>query len=117
MKYIFRNVATVVCCLPLAVACTATNAESAVTVVPRMEPSGLIRNYSANRPPLAASRLVELPFGVVLPRGWLHKQLELQGDGFHGHLTEISGFLKKKTTPGSTRTARAKMAGKKCPIG
>jgi DUF1680 family protein len=36
-----------------------------------------------------------LPVGAVQPRGWLRKQLELQAAGFHGHLTEISSFLKK----------------------
>ena len=34
--------------------------------------------------------------GAVQPRGWLRKQLELQAAGFHGHLGEISRFLKKE---------------------
>jgi DUF1680 family protein len=51
--------------------------------------------YPANRPPLLASPLIKLPVGAVRPEGWLRKQLELQADGFHGHLTEISKFLVK----------------------
>jgi len=30
------------------------------------------------------------------PQGWVRRQLELQADGFHGHLTEISRFLVKE---------------------
>ena len=59
-------------------------------------PSGQITQYPANRPPLAPSALVRLPMGAVKPSGWLKQQLILQGAGFHGHLTEISPFLKKE---------------------
>jgi len=83
-------------CLPLAAVLAASAAaQSEVTVFGRVAASGKISCYPANRPPLAASRLVELPLGTVRPSGWLRKQLELQAEGFHGHLTEISGFLKK----------------------
>jgi DUF1680 family protein len=51
--------------------------------------------YPANRLPLSPSALIKLPVGAVRPEGWLRKQLELQADGFHGHLTEISKFLAK----------------------
>jgi hypothetical protein len=51
--------------------------------------------YVANRPPLKPSALIKLPIGSIEPQGWLHHQLRLQADGFHGHLTEISSFLKK----------------------
>jgi hypothetical protein len=51
--------------------------------------------YPSHREPLLPSPLVKLPVGAVQPHGWLHKQLELQSAGFHGHLTEISGFLRK----------------------
>jgi hypothetical protein len=65
-------------------------------VVETIDPAPGFSQYTANRAPLAASRLIELPFGAVKPAGWLRRQLQLQADGFHGHLTEISGFLKKE---------------------
>ncbi|MEI6605726.1 MAG: beta-L-arabinofuranosidase domain-containing protein [Verrucomicrobiota bacterium] len=58
-------------------------------------PAGPFTHYQANRAPLVPSALVRLPMGAVLPDGWLKQQLVLQGAGFHGHLTEISPFLKK----------------------
>lgn len=60
-------------------------------------PTGAAANtlYPGNRAPLQPSPLVKLPLGAVRPAGWLEKQLQLQNDGFHGHLTEISRFLKK----------------------
>jgi DUF1680 family protein len=53
-------------------------------------------HYVSNRAPLTPSPLVALPLKAIQPRGWLRKQLELQADGFHGHFTEISKFLKKE---------------------
>lgn len=53
-------------------------------------------HYPGNREPLRPSPFVKLPVGAVRPDGWLRKQLELQADGFHGHLTEISRFLEKE---------------------
>jgi DUF1680 family protein len=52
--------------------------------------------YVGNRPPLLPSPFIKLPIGAIEPHGWVRKQLELQADGFHGHLTEISRFLKKE---------------------
>jgi hypothetical protein len=52
--------------------------------------------YIGNRPPLLPSPLIKLPIGAIEPQGWVRRQLELQADGFHGHLTEISRFLKKE---------------------
>ncbi|MCB9845308.1 MAG: glycoside hydrolase family 127 protein [Phycisphaeraceae bacterium] len=46
-----------------------------------------------NRDPLEPSRLIELPPGAIRPEGWLRHQLQLQADGFHGHLGEISPWL------------------------
>src|SRR5262249_17860819 len=61
------------------------------------DPPANARNshYPGNREPLIPSRLIKLPVGAVSPRGWLRKQLELQAAGFHGHLGEISQFLRK----------------------
>ena len=53
------------------------------------------RYYVSNRAPLKPTPLVELPVGSIRPRGWLRKQLELQMAGFHGHLEEISDFLRR----------------------
>ena len=52
--------------------------------------------YVGNRSPLLPSPLIKLPVGAIEPKGWVRRQLELQRDGFHGHLTEISQFLKKE---------------------
>ena len=52
--------------------------------------------YTGNRAPLLPSPLIKLPIGSIRPEGWVRKQLELQVEGFHGHLTEISGFLKRE---------------------
>ncbi len=52
-------------------------------------PSTELKNdfYVGNRPPLLPSPLIKLPIGAVEPAGWVRRQLELQADGFHGHLT------------------------------
>ena len=52
--------------------------------------------YYGNRAPLLASPLVKLPVGAIEPRGWVRTQLELQAEGFHGHLGELSRFLAKQ---------------------
>jgi hypothetical protein len=51
--------------------------------------------YVSNQKPLTANPLIKLPIGSIKPEGWLRRQLELQAEGFSGHLTEISQFLKK----------------------
>lgn len=53
-----------------------------------------IHHYPANQPPLLPSPLVKLPVGAVRATGWLKTQLELEADGFVGHLSELSRFLK-----------------------
>ncbi len=53
-------------------------------------------HYVANRPPLAPNPLLKLPIRSIEPQGWLRRQLELQAEGFHGHLTGISRFLVKE---------------------
>lgn len=54
------------------------------------------QNYVGNREPLAYSHFIKLPPGAVKPQGWLLKQVQLQAEGFHGQLTEISEYLKKE---------------------
>src|SRR5438128_1822557 len=67
--------------------------EVAIVEHPPVKPAN--SQYVANRQPLAPSALIRLPPGAVRPEGWLRKTLQLQADGFHGHLQEISRFLKK----------------------
>ena len=72
-------------------------------------PSTELKNdfYVGNRPPLLPSPLIKLPIGAIEPQGWVRRQLELQADGFHGHLLEISNFLKKEkniTVPNSKKS-------------
>ncbi len=51
--------------------------------------------YIGHREPLLASPIIKLPLTSIKPSGWILKQLQLQNNGFHGRLTEISAFLKK----------------------
>ncbi|WP_227806817.1 beta-L-arabinofuranosidase domain-containing protein [Sedimentisphaera cyanobacteriorum] len=53
-------------------------------------------NYVSNRDPLKETPLIKLPIGSIEPEGWLKRKLELQAEGFHGHLMDISRFLKKE---------------------
>ncbi len=50
--------------------------------------------YPGNRAPLVAVPLVKLPLGSVRAEGWLLSQLQLERDGFSGHLTEISKWCR-----------------------
>jgi hypothetical protein len=52
--------------------------------------------YVGNRQPLTPSPFVKLPIGAIKPQGWVQKQLELEAEGYTGHLLEISRFLKKE---------------------
>jgi DUF1680 family protein len=50
--------------------------------------------YVGARPPLKQNALMKLPIGSIRPEGWLRQQLQLESDGFTGHLTEVSKFCK-----------------------
>ena len=52
--------------------------------------------YPGNKAPLLPSPYIRLPLCAVKPHGWLLKQLQLQSQGFHGHLGEISSFINKQ---------------------
>jgi len=72
-------------------------AQDAVTVVDHPDPEAKANAfYHDNREPLLPSPLIKLPIGSVEPRGWLRQQLQLQADGFLGHLTEISAYCSKE---------------------
>ncbi|HEY1377399.1 MAG TPA: beta-L-arabinofuranosidase domain-containing protein, partial [Gemmataceae bacterium] len=71
------------------------SADAPATIVPHPPLDRRNHHYPSHRDPLLPSPLVKLPVGAVRPGGWLRKQLELQAAGFHGHLTEISAFLRK----------------------
>ena len=73
-----------------------TCAPAQVTVVHRPDTSRKNDFYVSNRQPLAPNPLVRLPIRAIEPRGWLRKQLELEAQGFTGHLGEISDFLQKE---------------------
>jgi hypothetical protein len=66
-----------------------------VTAVDRPNLAGSNPYYPGHREPLLRTPCIRLPLGAVKPQGWLLKQLQLQADGFNGHLGEISGFLNK----------------------
>ncbi len=80
----------------LRVSLAASSDSLRVSVVDRPEASAGNTHYIGNRSPLAPSPLVELPVGSVRGRGWTLRMLQLQNDGFHGHLPEISKYLKRE---------------------
>ncbi|MBT7464051.1 MAG: hypothetical protein HN686_08715 [Bacteroidetes bacterium] len=53
-------------------------------------------HYIGNQAPLVNTPFIKLPIGSIEPAGWVRKQLELQADGYFGHLGEISQFLIKE---------------------
>ncbi len=72
---------------------TVEAAVEVVSVPPTVETN---RFYVSNRPPLTPEPLIKLPIGAIKPEGWVRRQLELQADGFSGHLSEISRFLRQE---------------------
>lgn len=80
----------------IAAAATALAGQPGITRVKRPDTGKKNEFYVGNRPPLLASPLIKLPIGAIKPQGWVRKQLELEADGFTGHLTELSRFLRKE---------------------
>ena len=72
------------------------NNSEKVTVVQEPVTDSTNDHYIGNKPPLKPSPLIKLPIGAIKPQGWLKKKLELQAEGFHGHLQEISSYLEKE---------------------
>jgi DUF1680 family protein len=71
--------------------------------------------YVSNREPLQPSGLVRLPPGSVKPDGWLKAMLRLQADGFHGHLQELSAFLKKDKNAWLAKDGRGEQGWEEVP--
>ncbi len=73
------------------------------------------RFYVGNRAPLLPGGLLKLPVGSVRPAGWTQRILRLQADGFHGHLTEISQFLKKENNAWLSPTGKGERGWEEVP--
>lgn len=86
-----------------------------LAVVDKPDTTQSSRHYAGNRPPLLPSPLIRLPIGCVRPAGWTHRVLRLQADGFHGHLTEISSFLKKDNNAWLSPTGRGERGWEEVP--
>jgi len=72
-------------------------AEDVITVVDTTDvTAGPNLHYAGNREPLVRSPLIKLPAGSVRAQGWLRKQLEMEGEGMVGHLSEISTYCNPK---------------------
>ncbi|MBN1344090.1 MAG: glycoside hydrolase family 127 protein [Phycisphaerae bacterium] len=87
--------------LPMMILCVTSTilraaAEQKVSLVPTPPMDGTNAHYVSNRAPLLPNPLVKLPIGAITPKGWLRGQLELERDGFIGHLTEISKWCDPK---------------------
>src|SRR5689334_9744547 len=84
-------------------------APESITAVARLSPQGKNDYYVPQRAPLTPSPFQKLPTGQVKAKGWLLTQLQLQRDGFSGHLPEISRFLDPKGNAwlGATDNPRA----------
>lgn len=79
-----------------------------VSVVPRPDAAAGNTHYLGNRAPLVPSPLIKLPVGAVRPAGWTKRVLQLQNDGFHGHLPELSKFLKAEDNSWLSKDGRGK---------
>jgi len=94
-------------------AAPAAAADVSVVDQPPVTPANT--QYVSNRKPLQPSGLVRLPPGSVKPEGWLKTQLRLQADGFHGHLQELSRFLKKDKNAWLSKDGRGEQGWEEVP--
>ncbi|MBC7354099.1 MAG: glycoside hydrolase family 127 protein, partial [Thermogutta sp.] len=93
-RHILLIVWALTCPFPMALVSFGKEPMSTEFQVVERPPAELgIHHYPANRPPLVPSPLVKLPVGAVRAQGWLKTQLELEAEGFIGHLHELSRFL------------------------
>jgi len=75
-----------------------SGAESAVRIADTPPATEGNDFYAGNKAPLMSSPLIKLPLGAVRPTGWLRTQLELEAEGFIGHLPELSTFCDFETS-------------------
>lgn len=80
----------------LACLCRAQSAAPAARVrfVLQLPAAGENHFYPGSRAPLRPRTLLRLPVGSIRPQGWILTQLQLEADGFTGHLAGISMFCK-----------------------
>jgi hypothetical protein len=86
-----------------------------VTVVDKAPVTPANTQYATNKKPLQPSGLVRLPPGSVKPEGWLKAILRMQADGFHGHLQELSPFLKKEGNAWLSKDGRGSQGWEEVP--
>src|SRR5713226_3967560 len=99
----------------LIISCVTVRAEDRLSAVERPPTTPKSSNYVSNREPLAGAPLLKLPLSAIELRGWLRKQLELQAAGFHGHLGEISEFLKKQDNAWLSETGKGERGWEEVP--
>ena len=83
----------------ICIVCSDGFASENIDIVKQVDTGSRNKHYVGNRKPLIQSPLTKLPIGSIKPQGWLRKQLELQAEGFFGHLPELSRFLIKEGNP------------------
>jgi DUF1680 family protein len=103
------------CLVMTSLSLNALTAAPRVTVVAELPTAPPNAHYVGHRSPLLPAPLLKLPVGTVRPEGWLHRVLRLQADGFHGHLTEISEFLKKENNAWLSPTGRGERGWEEVP--
>ncbi len=102
-------------CVLVSLAAASGLANTAVVAVDRPPTDYRNQHYVSNRDPLAPQPLIKLPAGTIRPEGWLRHQLRLQADGFHGHLGEISTFLKKEKNAWLSKTGEGERGWEEVP--
>lgn len=91
------------------------NNSKEVSVVSQPATVSVNSYYVGNKSPLLHSPLIKLPIGAIEPKGWLREKLVMQINGFHGHLEEISKFLKKENNAWLSSEGKGKYGWEEVP--